>query len=471
MGRSDSPGIVDGGLVRSLTRLVWPILVIQTLKTSFTVTDMFWLGHESPEAVAAISLVTPFIFLLMALIGGITTGGSILLAQHVGAENATDADRVTTHTLVLVVILAVIVSLLHEPITQVLVELFSITASESSRATTELTVDYFEIILIGSPLVFFFSAFWSLMRGYGNTKIPMWIFGVAATVNAVVDPVLIFGWWNFPRLGVEGAAYAAVFSRGIGATMGLLVLSRSQWGPRPRAEFVGTNWPLLRKILEVGVPNIVERGAIALGFIGIALIVSMFPPTVIAAYGIGNKIGALAFLPALGLGLGVNTMVGQNVGAGQIDRAKTVVVTATKIGVVFLAVLAILTVALAKPISRVFIATAGPTAQATIGQTVTYLRISAVEYVFFGIMQVYLGGFRGAGNTKVAMGLSVIALFGFSVPAVYVLGIHLGWGAIGVWIGTSIEHVIGSLLAVVLFTRLRWDRSLVDSDGHLPEDS
>lgn len=452
--------ITEGSLIRPMFKLAWPIIVIQLLQVTYNIVDTMWLGRLSADAVGAISLAFPMIFLLIAIAGGFTAAGAILVAQYTGAEGGKEAGKVVGQTFMFIGLLSVLIGIVGYTVTE---EMLTLLPSEVDTAerVIPLAVDYVELIFLGLPLMFGFFVFSSVMRGYGDTKTPMYVMFVSVVVNIVLDPFLIFGWGPFPHLGIEGAAIATIISRGVGTAIGIYLIFYTGVGPSAELSHLYPDLDYIRDIIDLGVPASIEQSMAAFAMITIVAMVVTFAPPVVAAYGLGNRIISLVFLPAMGLGRATDAMVGQNLGAGRADRAQRATYLASGVAAGSLFVLAIVAVLFPEPIVSVFLGDVQD-AQATIDHGIDYVRIRSVEFVFIGITQVVLGAFRGAGNTKTAMVFSILILWVTRVPVVYLLAFPLGWGATGIWVGMAAGNVLGGVAALAWFTRGTWKKAYID---------
>ncbi|QLG29488.1 MATE family efflux transporter [Halorarum halophilum] len=504
--------------------LAWPIVATQLLQVAYNLADTLWLGRYSTDAVAALSLAFPLIFLFISVGGGFNVAGATLVAQYTGAgqradddvdgddgtepagddgEEVDDADTdaddppalggeyrraagtVAGQTLSFITAIAVAVGLLGFLLVDRLLGVLPAGAATATQVIP-LASGYMGVFFLGMPFLFGFFVFSALMRGYGNTRAPMLVMALSVAVNVVLDPILIFGFegnpvfgvvggrgleasllaaTGFDGAGVQGAAVATVVSRGLATVVGLYVLLGTDAGPtvalpdfRPRLEYI-------RKIVTIGVPSALEQSASALGLIALTAMVATFAPEVVAAYGLGNRLVSLVFLPALGLGRATNTIVGQNLGAEKPERAEQAVWLAAKAGTAVMLCVAVVAFLFAAPIVGAFIATGTDAAAATIAYGADYIRVRAVEFAFIGVLQVVLGAYRGAGNTKTALAFSLVALWLGRVPIVYVLSFHLRFAEQGIWIGMAVGQIIGAIAAAAWFTRGTWKRTLVDDEG------
>ncbi len=462
-GQGEDGNLTDGSLVRPMFKLAWPLVVIQLLQVTYNVGDTFWLGALSPNAVGAVSLAFPLLFLVIAVGAGFTTAGAILIAQHTGAESGKGgliAGQTISFISLVAIALGIIGYFATDPMLAVLPA-----DSATQEAILPLAGEYLRIFFLGVPFVFGFFVFAALMRGYGNTRAPMRVMVISVVINLAIDPLLIFGVGPLPRLEVAGAAVATVISRGIATAIGFYLLYYTDVGPdiqlvhfRPRLEYV-------TDIVKLGVPTALEQSMTALALVAMTAIVVTFPPAVVAAYGLGNRLISLAFLPAMGLGQATDSIVGQNLGADRADRAAkaTWIAAGAIAGIMSLA--GALAFLFPEPFVSVFVTADEAGRAETIAYGVTYLQFAAFAFVFMGVMQVIQGAFRGAGNTKTALVFAVLGLWIVRVPVTYYLIFVAGWGTTGIWTGVVVGDVVGAIAAVAWFTRGTWKESIVDEGG------
>ncbi|PSP27518.1 MATE family efflux transporter [Halobacteriales archaeon QH_2_65_14] len=484
-GGSDEPreSITEGSLVRPLFHLAWPIVAIQLLQVTYNVVDTLYLGRLSAEAVGALSLAFPLIFLLIAVAGGFTTAGAILVAQYTGAEGDRSAGKVVGQTVTVVAGLSVIIGVGGFFYTRPALEILP-SDPQTSADVIPLAADYMEVIFLGIPLMFGFFIFSALMRGYGDTKTPMYIMAVSVVANILLDPFFIFGFENNPLFtwlgaggleasllsatgftgwGIEGAAGATILSRGTAAAIGIYLLFWTGIGPAVRFEHLRPDFEFIEDIVRLGTPSMVEQSTSALALIALTAMVVTFTPPVVAAYGLGNRIISLVFLPAMGLGRAIDTMVGQNLGADREDRAEKSVYLAGSTAAGVMLVVAVIAVLFAEPTVSVFLGEVDRAAE-TVAHGVEYLRIRSVEFAFLGVTQVLLGAFRGAGNTKTAMVISIVTLWVGRVGTVAILVFVAGWGATGVWVGMAVGNVLGAVIAVPWFFTGTWKEKYIEEE-------
>jgi len=476
--------ITEGSLVRPLLNLAWPIVVIQLLQVTYNIADTLYLGRLSTDAVGAISLAFPLIFLLISVAGGFTTAGAILVAQYTGAEGDDSAGKVVGQTVTFVGFLSVVLGIAGIFYTR---PALSLLPSDPGTAANviPLAADYMEVFFAGMPFLFGFFVFSALMRGYGDTRTPMYVMFISVLANVVLDPFFIFGFAGNPLLswvglaglestllsatgftgfGIQGAALATIIARGAGTVIGLYLLFGTTVGPAVSLSHLRPDVSFIRDIVRLGTPSMVEQSTSAMAMVTLTAVIVTFSEPVVAAYGLGNRIVSLVFLPAMGLGRAIDTMVGQNLGADRDDRAARSVWLAASTGAGVMLVVAVIAVSFTDPIVSVFLGDV-PDAPATIELGVEYLRIRSAEFAFIGISQVMLGAFRGAGNTKIAMFISILTLWVGRVGSVSILVFLLDWGPTGFWVGMAMGNILGALVAVPWFLRGTWREKYIEDDA------
>jgi len=440
----DEFDLTDGDVGKPLFYLSLPIVVTNLLQTAYNLADTFWIGQYSTDALAAISFAFPMVFLIISLGMGLAVAGSILVAQYTGAGEEGEAEYAASQT----VGFAAVASIFLGAVAYVFVgDILAVLGAEPD--VLPLATAYMEIISLGIFFMFGFFVFISLMRGYGDTITPMLVMLGSVALNVVLDPLLIFGWWIFPRWGIEGAAIATVFSRGLALAVGLWIMFSGRRGVRIRLRDVVPDLNYGRRLVRIGVPASVEGTGQAIAINLLMFIVGTFSTPVVAAFGIGIRVFSVIFLPAIAVARGVETMSGQNIGAGKPDRAALAAGVAARTTFVVLAIAGVGTFFFAEPIIGLF-----TNDQTVIDVGATFLRYVAPSFGFIGIMRSYNGGFRGAGKTLTAAAIAITMLGLIRVPIAWIAAGPMG--PTGIWLSFFISNVVGAVIAYVWFQRGTW---------------
>ncbi|PSQ06277.1 MATE family efflux transporter [Halobacteriales archaeon QS_6_71_20] len=457
--------LTDGSIGKPLFYLSVPIVVTNLLQTAYNLADTLWLGRYSTEALAAISFAFPMVFLLFSLGMGVTVAGSVLVAQHVGADEEREATYAASQTVSFAVVASLILGAVGYFVVSDILGLLG-----ASPTVLPLAAEYLRIISSGLVFMFGFFVFTALMRGYGDTITPMLVMLLTVVVNIVIDPFLIFGWWVFPELGVAGAAYATIVSRALAFVVGTAIMLRGTRGVRIVPAEMVPDLSYARRIVRIGVPASVEMTGRSLSVNLMLVIVGLFPTTVVAGYGIGVRVFSVIFLPAIAVARGVETMTGQNIGADEPDRAATAAGIAAGTMFAILAAMGVVTFLAARPIAAVF--TDDP---AVIAVTADFLRWVAPSFGFIGVMRAYTGSFRGAGKTMTAAAISVVMLGVIRLPVALglarpgVLGLPLpALDSTGIWMAFAVSNAAGAAIAYLWYRRGTWRDA--DPRGPTPTD-
>ena len=461
--------LTDGSIPKSLFYLSLPIVITNLLQVGYNLADTFWLGRYSTDALAAISLGFPLVYLFISLGLGLTVAGSVLVAQYTGAEKTERAGYAASQTVMLTLLAGVGLGAVGYTIVGRLLQVFG-----AEQRVLTLAIDYMEVISLGLPFLFGFTVFIALMRGAGDTVTPMIVMLGTVIANVALDPLLIFGVGPFPELGVEGAAIATVIARGSAMVAGLWIMLRGTHGVQIRPRQMVPDLGYTKKLLRIGVPASIENTGRAISVNAVLVIVTLFSTSVVASFGVGIRVFSMVFMPAIAVDRGVEAMTGQNIGAGRQDRVVATNRFAAKASFLVLSALGVLTFAFAPDIIRLF-----DDSPAVVAEGATFLRWIAPTFGFVGVLRAYSGGFRGAGKTLTAAAIAVV-LFGFlRLPIAYVasqglvpldIWIFGGRTPSGIWFAFAVSGVIAAVTAAGWFELGNWrGAELMEASADGPE--
>jgi putative MATE family efflux protein len=446
-GRALPESFTEGSIVRALVRLAVPIVLANILQTAYQITDTWWVGRLSAEAVAAVSLCFPISFLLIAIGGGLPIAGSVLIAQYRGRGDVAAMNHVAAQTLLMVFAVSLVLSgagfAFSEPIMRFM---------GAEPAVLPGAVSFLRFTFVGFVFVFAFFVYQSLMRGLGVVKMPMYIVALTVLLNFVLDPFFIFGFGPVPPLGVAGAAMATLATQALASVIGFWLLFRGAHGLRLRLADFRPDFAVIAKTFRLGLPASIEQCTRALSLTVMTLLVSSFGTIVVASFGVGLRILTFIIIPAMGLAMATTTLVGQNMGAGKVRRAERTTLVAGLISFCVPTLAGAILFFLARPISAIFV----PQSGAAIEESAMFIRITAFSFGLIGLQHVITGALRGAGDTMAAMMLSLIATWVILFPLAYVLSRHTSLGARGIWWSYPISNVLSTALSVAWFLGGDW---------------
>ncbi len=451
MRRPKQPQLTEGPILRTLFRLAWPIMLSNFAQTLYNLIDALWLGRLGKEALAAPTLAWPIISLMISIGAGLGVAGTALVAQYTGAKAHGEAEHAAGQAFLFLLAAGVLLGLGGFLATGPILRLMG-----PEPEVFLLAKGYMQIIFASLPTMFLFFAFNALLQGWGDTMTPMKLSFASVGLNILLDPLLIFGFGPFPRWEVAGAAAATALSRGLLAGYAAWLLFSGRVGIQLRLRALVPELRMLLKLVRIGLPASVGQSGTALGFSVLMGIVARFGTATIGAFGIGQRVIGLAMMPAIGLGQATTTMVGQNLGGEEPQRAETTAWAG--LGAIFaiLAAAGILAFALRHEFVRAFIAD-----PEVIAHGAELFQIVALTLPFVGALQVIIGAYQGAGKTMYSMFFSLFRLWGLRIPLAYWLGEGLGWGSRGIWWAMNLSNLGAALLAFGFFLTGNWKERLI----------
>ncbi len=438
--------LTEGSIVKALLALALPIILANIFHTVYQLTDTFWVGRLGARAVAAVSLSFPIIFLLISLGSGLAIAGSILVAQYKGQGNDEKIDYVTAQTLSLMFFISLILATAGYFISPLFID-----AMNQEAIVAKDAILYMRISFTGVPFMFLFFVFQAVMRGIGDVRTPLYIVIVTVLLNFILDPLFILGWGPIPPYGVLGAAVATISTEALSAIVGMILLLRGNRGINLRLKDLKPDFLLIKKLFKLGFPASIEQGTRSFSMVVMTFLVATFGTYIVASYGLATRILGFIIIPAIGLAMATSTLVGQNMGAGKIERANQTMKKSIKIGFFVLTIVGILLFIFAEPISSAFI----PGDATVIKESSIFLKIMSLTFGCIGMQMGIIGTLRGSGNTKTAMNLSIFVLV-VMLSMAYILSKHTSFGHLGIWIAYPISNVAGALAGLYFIVRGKW---------------
>jgi len=485
----DDLELTEGPIGKPLLYLSAPIVITNLLQVAYNLADTFWLGQYSTDALAAITFGFPLVFFLISLAMGISVAGSVLVAQYTGAGEDRKAQYAASQTVTFAILLSVLLGAVGFFFVGDFVRFLGAAPDVAPDATA-----YLEVMSVGLWALFGFGVFIALSRGAGDTVTPMLVMFGTVVLNVALDPFLIFGVGPFPELGVQGAAIATIFSRALALLVGFGIMLRGRRGVQIRPREMIPSPSYMVRLARIGLPASIEGTGRSISVNAMLLVVGTFSTPVVAAFGVGTRIFSLIFMPAIAVDRGVETMTGQNIGAGKPDRAAVANDFAAKASFLILAAVGVVVFVAAPAVVDVF---SDDPEVVRVGSE--FLRWTAPTFGFIGVVRAYSGGFRGAGRTLTAAVLAIVMLGFIRVPLAWVasrpidvaeLAIEVpGFGTLsaaflantlvadileysmaeqGIWLAFAVSNVAAAVMAWAWFSRGTWRDADLTEEGPGP---
>jgi putative MATE family efflux protein len=444
--RGSHQDFTKGSLNRAILLLAIPMVLEMVLESLFAVVDVFWVGRLGADAVATVGLTESLLSLIFAVGLGLSLSTTAMVARRIGEKDPQGAAVAGVQAIVLGLLISVFVGgpcLFFAPqLLRVMGASPQIIASGGG---------YARIALGGSGAIMLLFLNNAIFRGAGDAAIAMRLLWVSNIINLILDPCLIFGWGPFPKLGVTGAALATLTGRSIGVLYQFYRLLRGSERIRILRSQLRINSSVLLRLLRVSLMGIFQFAIAHTSWIGLVRIVSIFGSAALAGYTIAIRIVIFILLPSWGLSNAAATLVGQNLGAKQPDRAEKSVWRTGFYNMLFLGSIGVLFAIFAEPAVRLF--TRDPE---VIPLAASCLRIISLGNIGYAYGMVMLQAFNGAGDTRTPTIVNIVGFWILEIPLAYALAIPAHLHSKGVFIAIVIAECVMAALGIILFRQGRW---------------
>ncbi|MFA5523804.1 MAG: MATE family efflux transporter [Tissierellales bacterium] len=428
-------------------KLAIPAILEMTLHTLVWTADTAMVGRLNPASISSVNLGAQIMFTISNVFGALGIGATAMVSRQIGAKRRDEAENIAAQAIGIAFIASIIIGLV---------------GILSANSVFKLIVDDPEVVALGSSYlrIVFIGAFFlipqfvanSILRGAGNTVVPLVSAAFANAFNIIGDYVLIFGKFGFPELGVNGAAIATGVAQMIGASITFFFLIRGKSGIKLHISRVfRLSKDVVKSIVNLSVPATLEtfmnEGSRLLSSFWIAQLGTVS----FAAHSLANAAESISYMPGYGFAVAVTTMVGQSLGAKDLRRAeistkKIIIYSSWLMGLVALAF-----VVFPFGIMRLF-----SNDLKTVELAAKCLRIGAIEQIPIAIGMTISGALKGAGDTKGPFKISLVTNLGVRLPLIFIIVFILKWNVVFVWLATGIQFIVEAVLMTIRYRQGRW---------------
>ncbi len=430
------------------------MLLIMVFNFLVGFTDVYVAGFIGPEVQAAVGFVSQLYFSIVIIANAISIGTLALVSRAVGAREYAKALAISRQSLVFSLAVAFLLTSLCMIFNRAIIAFAGFPASITTIAETFLKV--FALSLGPNYIVIISNA---LFRASGEVKKPLITMFLVSIFNIAGDFVLVLGIPPFPKLGYTGIAISTAASMAAGMVVSLAFFTIGWW----QALFSGpwkVSFSAVRKIVRLGWPAGLLQIAWNAGTLVLYNILGRLGAesvTAMAAITNGLRVEAIIYLPAFALNMTASVLMGQNLGAGNVDRAEAAGWKVARAGVILMSAMALVIFIWAERLSGLL--TNSP---AVVEETARYLRFNMVSEPFMALSAVLGGGLQGAGDTRGTMWVIIIAMWVIRLPLAYVMASVLDYGATGVWIAMITSMAVQGILMTLRFHRGTWKALKID---------
>lgn len=429
--------LTKGIIGKQLWSLAWPMMLSFFFYTLYNIVDAYWVSKLSDEAIAAVSISQISLFIMISLGFGITVGSGVIMAMHIGAKDRDKAEKILGQSFVLSAMMAVVFTIVALVFRNEL-----LAASGAAGDIFDPAREYYTITAAGSVLLFLMMSVMFAFNSQGDTGTLTLMFAISTTINVILDPLLIFGWGGFPELGISGAAIATLVSQTAFLAFGI----RSLMNPERQVSFRFANlsfeWESVKKVLRIGVPAALTQVIFPAGLAVLTYISSLaFQESGAIAFSLGFRLDYFAFLPASGFGFAAMAMIGQNIGAGNIERSRESFRKALRYAFLGAGGIGVIAALFASPLIRVF--TNDPQ---VIDYASSYMWMVALSYGFLASMMVVANAFQAIGKSWPGFWIFLIRIMVPAAPLSYLLTVVYDFSIEAMWLSIAAGNVISSVV-------------------------
>ncbi len=426
--------------------LAIPMILEMMMESLFAVVDIFFVAKLGEHAIATVGLTESVVVLVYAVGFGISMAATALVSRRFGEKKYSEAGSAAFQLLIIGGAISVILGILGWIFAGDILGLMG-----AEPAVVASGVMYSQIIFAGNTAIMLLFLINGAFRGAGQAHHAMRSLWIANGLNIFLDPLFIFGFGTWSGWGLEGAAVATTFGRSVGVVYQLYHLFNGKHRLKITKENIEISWKIMKKILSISLGGMGQFLIDSVAWIALTRMNAEFGSTALAGYTIAFRILMFTILPAWGLSAAAATLVGQNLGANQPQRAADAVWITTRYAVIFMASVTGIYLLFASSLAGIF--TDIPEIQAIAAQG---LQVIACGYVFFAIGMVLTQALNGAGDTKTPAWINIGVLWFMEIPLAYLLAFTFELEYLGIFIAIAFSHSFHSLVTLFIFRKGKW---------------
>lgn len=436
----------SGSINRAILLLAIPMVLEMLMESLFSIVDIYFVGQVGVDAVATVGLTESVNTLIYSMAMGLAMAATAMVSRRVGEKKKEEASHAAVQAILISIIISVIIGI---PAFIFAGDILRLMGGSETVVATGST--YTRILLGSNIVILLLFVNNAIFRGAGNANLAMKSLWIANIANIILDPLLIFGYGPFPELGVTGAAVATTLGRGLGVAYQTWLLTKGTGILSPKKSSIKFDWTIIRKLVDVASTGAGQFLIASASWVFLMRIVANFGSETVAGYVIAIRILIFTILPAWGIANAASTLTGQNLGAGQPERAETSVWRSAFVNMLFLLSVSIVYFIFAPTLIGFF--TDEPK---VIEAGILSLRIFCAGYLFFAYGMVVSQSFNGAGDTRTPTVVNIICFWFIEIPLGYFLALTLGWGLAGVCWAAAISESLMAITIIIIFRRGKW---------------
>jgi putative MATE family efflux protein len=449
--KGEQQDYTTGSIRRAVFMLAIPMILEMIMESVFAVVDLYFVGHlpNANHAISTVGLTESVLTIIYSLAIGISMAATAMVARRIGEKDPDAAATAGMQALWVAMFITVLISV---PGYIYAADILRLMGAEPE--TVAMGTDYTRIMMAGSIVIMLLFLINGIFRGAGDAAMAMKSLWLANICNIILCPILIRGFGPIPAFGLTGAAMATTIGRGIGVLYQLYHLFHGTNQMKLSVRHLKFDWGIIKSLVGVASPGTLQFIIGSCSWIVLAkLVAETGHSEASAGYQTAIRIVIFFILPAWGMSNAAATLVGQNLGAGQPERAEASVIATAKYNTIFMAIVSVLFLSAAGPIVSLFTSDPGVTRIA-----VQALRIISLGYIFYGIGMVMANAFNGAGDTWTPTIINLFGFWVFQIPLALLLAKTFALGPTGVFIAIPVAETSITVVAYILFKKGRWKK-------------
>jgi putative MATE family efflux protein len=444
--KGEEKNFTSGSINKAIFMLSVPMILEMVMESLFAVVDVFFVSRLGENAVATVGLTESVLTLIYAIAIGISMAATALIARRVGENKTKEAAQSAGQALILACVISAAISLAGIFFAGDILRLMG-----GSAALIAQGEGYTRLMLGSNLTIMFLFLNNAIFRGAGDASIAMQSLWIANLLNILLDPLFIFGWGPIPAFGVSGAAIATTIGRGCGVIYQFAILLSGKSVIKINWQDIMLRLSMIWQILKISFGGMGQFLISSASWIFLIRIISEFGSDALAGYTVAIRVIIFTILPSLGLANAAATLVGQNLGAGQPDRAEKSVWRAAFYNMLFLTAVSVILFVFAENIIHIF-----SDKDSVVDYGKQCLRYICVGYIFAAYGMVISQSFNGAGDTRTPTFINLFCEWILQIPLAYLLAVYLGLGPTGVFIAIAISFSVLAVISIILFRRGNW---------------
>lgn len=439
------------GLRKAIFLLAVPMILELVMESTFAIVDIYFVGKLGASAVATVGLTETYLFLLYSLAMGLATAVTAIIARRTGEKKSEDAGRAAIQSIFIGVLCSIPFAIAGIFFAKELLALMGADAWSVDNGYR-----YTQWMLGGNVVIVLLFVINAIFRGAGDAAIAMRVLWIANIINMVLDPLLIFGLGPFPAFGIEGAALATTTGRAVGVMIQLWTLFHGAKHIRILHSYLRWDAKVLLHIMKTSLGGVGQMIVGMTSWIFLVRILANVGSDAVAGSTIALRIMMFTMMPAWGLSNAAATLVGQNLGAGNPERAESAVWKIGFCNMAFLICVAAVYFLYNRELMALF-----TDDSRVIAIGAEWLRILSYSYFVYGWWMVSVQAFNGAGDTNTPTKINFVFFWLIQIPLCYFLAINLEWEHMGVFWGVFFSETSVGLFTLWLFSRGGWKKAVV----------